>query len=163
MLRETGVPEMRKMTLRYPGHFDQILLLRELGLFDSSLVALGEQDVSPRAVTEHLLRSHWAFAPGEADITLLRVEIDVDADGDMKRYVHHMVDHHDRATNTNSMARTTGSTCTAIAGLVASGRYAQVGISAPEDVGRMPGCCQLILRYLAARGVAVDLWDETLS
>jgi saccharopine dehydrogenase-like NADP-dependent oxidoreductase len=163
MLRETGVPEMREMTLRYPGHFDQILLLRDLGFFDSSPVVLDEQEVSPRAVTEHLLLPHWAFDPGEADVTILRVEIDVDANGDMKRYVHHMIDRYDRVTDTSSMARTTGYTCTAIARLVASGRYAQVGISAPEDVGRTPGCCQLILRYLAERGVALDAWEETIS
>jgi saccharopine dehydrogenase-like NADP-dependent oxidoreductase len=163
MLRETDVSEMREMTLRYPGHFDQILLLRDLGFFDSSPVALGGQDVSPRAVTEHVLRSHWAFTPGEADVTLLQVEIDVDACGDTKRYVHHMIDRYDRATDTSSMARTTGHTCTAIASLVASGRYAQVGVSAPEDVGRTPGCCQLILSYLAERGVAVDVWEETIA
>jgi lysine 6-dehydrogenase len=160
MLRQTDVPEMREMTLRYPGHFDQILLLRDLGFFDSSPC---EQDVSPRAITEHLLRSHWAFTPGEADVTLLQVEIDVDAGDDMKRYVYCMIDRYDRATDTSSMARTTGYTCTAIAGLVGSGRYAQVGVSAPEDVGRTPGCCQSILSYLAERGVTLDVWEETIA
>jgi saccharopine dehydrogenase-like NADP-dependent oxidoreductase len=162
MLRETTVPEMREMTLRYPGHFDQILLLRDLGFFDSSPVAVGGRSVSPRAVTEHILRSHWAFASGEADITILRVEIDVSANGDMKRYVYHMIDRYDRATDTSSMARTTGYTCTAIAQLVASKQYAQAGVSAPEDVGRSLGCCQSILRYLAERGIVLDVWEEAV-
>ena len=158
MLRETDVAEMREMTLRYPGHLDQVLLLRDLGLLDSQPLAVGDREMSPRAVTERLLVRHWAFDPGEADIALMRVEIDID--GQVQRHVYRLMDRYDRETGTSAMARTTGYTCTAVVGLVASGRYADTGITPPEDVGRARGCCERILRHLAERGIRLDVQQE---
>ncbi len=162
MMRETGVSEMREMTLRYPGHFDQVSLLRDLGLFDREPITVGGQEVSPRAVTECLLGPHWAFDSGEADVTLLLVEIDIDIGRGRKRYVHRLIDYYDGVTGTSAMARTTGYTCTAIAELVASGGYARRGMSAPEDVGRAPGCCEWIRRHLAKRGIVIDVQEESI-
>lgn len=163
LLRETDVWEMREMTLRYPGHFDQILLLRDLGFFGESPIAVGTREVCPRAVTEQLLFPDWAFEPGEADVTILRVEIDVDGEGGPVRRTHELIDRHDPATGASAMARTTGYTCAAVAALVGSGRYAHVGVSAPEDVGRAPGCCRAILAYLAERGVVLEEREEAVG
>lgn len=153
LLREAHVPAMREMTLRYPGHVEQMLLLREMGLFDTRPVDVDGVTVRPRAVTERLLFPLWEFAPGEADVTVMRVEIDVQEQDGTTRHVFDLLDRYDAASDTSSMARTTGFTCTAIVGLVASGRYARTGVSAPEDVGREADCCAEVLRYLEERGV----------
>lgn len=153
LLRETHVPEMREMTLRYPGHVEQMLLLRDMGLFDTRPVEVDGVTVRPRALAERLLFPLWEFAPGEPDVTVMRVEIDVIDRASTTRHVFDLLDRFDAASGTSSMARTTGYTCTAIASLVASGRYARTGISAPEDVGREPTCCAAVLRYLEERGV----------
>jgi len=156
LLRDTHVPEMREMTLRYPGHLDQMLLLRDLGLFETAPVEVDGAAVRPRAVLERLLFPLWEFAPGEGDLTAMRVEVDVEQRGTVTRHQYDLLDRFDHESGISSMARTTGYTCTAVARLVASGRYARTGLSAPEDVGRAPGCCDLVLRDLAERGVRLE-------
>jgi len=156
LLRDTYVPEMREMTLRYPGHVEQMLLLRDMGLFDTGTVEVEGVSVRPRALTERLLFPLWEFAPGEGDVTVMRVEVDVAARGGVTRHQYDLLDRFDRETGTSSMARTTGYTCTSVARLVASGRYARAGVSAPEDIGRAPGCCGAVLDDLAERGVRLQ-------
>jgi hypothetical protein len=36
-----------------------------------------------------------------------------------------------------------------------------VVISAPEDVGRAPGCCEQILRRRAERGIVLDVQKDS--
>lgn len=163
LLRETHVPEMREMTLRYPGHVEQMLLLREMGLFDTEPLDVDGVTVRPRSVTERLLFPLWEFAPGEPDVTVMRVEIDVGGGAGTTRHVFDLLDRYDAASGTSSMARTTGYTCTAIVGLLAMGRYSRPGVSAPEDVGREPGCCDAVLRYLEERGVLLRETAQALE
>jgi saccharopine dehydrogenase-like NADP-dependent oxidoreductase len=163
MLREDGVPEMREMTLRYPGHVAQIALLRELGFFAREPIDVAGQSVSPRVVTERLLFPHWEFRPDEEDLTVLRVEIDVETAGRRLRRAWHLLDRYDASTGTSSMARTTGYTCTAVVDLVASGAYARSGIAAPEDIGRAPGCFERVVRHLADRGIALGLSEAAVG
>lgn len=153
LLREEHVPEMREMTLRYPGHARQILLLRELGLFGTAPLAVGSIRVPPRDVAAALLFPLWEFAPGEPDLTVLRVEVDVARGGSTERITYDMLDHYDAQSDTSSMARTTGFMGTAILHLVADGTFARLGVSAPEDVGRAEGCFDRVRHYLEARGV----------
>jgi len=161
MLRE-DVPEMREMTLRYPGHIDQVVLLRDLGFFEAEPRRVGDRTVVPRELTESLLFPAWEFAPGEEDVTVLRVEIDVEDGGKRRRRTWETIDRYDRATGTSSMARTTGYTCTGVVDLVTGGRYSKPGLSAPEDVGRAPGCCERVLAHLAQRGVVLAEREEPL-
>lgn len=155
VLRYEAIPNMREMTLRYPGHCRQMALLRDLGLFGRTPLEVEGVMVSPRAVTSRLLFPHWEFAPGEEDLTVFRVEIDAESDGVLRRQVFDLVDRYDRLTATSSMARTTGYVCTALVRLVASGRYAEPGISPPERVGTVPGCLEQVTRDLSARGVVL--------
>jgi len=75
-------------------------------------------------------------------------------EGDQPRqYEYQLYDEYDAATQTSSMARTTGYTCTAGAELVLQGLYTEKGVSPPELVGRNDACFDFIMRYLALRGV----------
>ena len=156
MLRETHVAEMREMTLRYPGHGEQMVLLRETGLFGTQPLDVDGVTVRPRALTARVLFPLWDFAPGEPDVTVMRVEIDVAGEDGITRHIFELPDRRGAATGISSMARTTGYTCTAIVSLIASGGYARAGVSAPEDVGREPGCCAAVLRYLNERRVILQ-------
>jgi saccharopine dehydrogenase-like NADP-dependent oxidoreductase len=112
--------------------------------------------VRPRDLTTRLLFPLWEFRPGEADLTVLRVEVDAVRAGAADHHVFDLLDRYDAATGISSMGRTTGYTCTAIVRLVARGLYARPGVSPPEFVGREPGCFQRIVEDLAARGVALQ-------
>ena len=155
LLADDAVPDMRELTLRYPGHANQMRLLREMGLFDTTPVELDGVKVSPRDLTTRLLFKLWEFGPEEADLTAMRVEVDTTAGGKTERHVYDMLDRYDRDTDTSSMARTTGYTCTAIVQLVARGQYAHVGISPPEFVGRETACFEQVMRHLEERGVVL--------
>lgn len=163
LLADDAVPDMRELTLRYPGHADQMRLLREMGLFDTTPVELNGVSVVPRDLTTRLLFPLWEFGPSEADLTALRVEVDTVVAGKTVRHVYEMLDRYDRQTDTSSMARTTGYTCTAIVHLVARGQYKHVGISPPEFVGRDIACFEQVVRYLDQRGVSITHSTEAVE
>jgi saccharopine dehydrogenase-like NADP-dependent oxidoreductase len=72
--------------------------------------------------------------------------------GRPRTYTYDLLDRYDPATDTTSMARTTGYTCTAVVRAVAQGRYTRKGISPPEYLGR-EGCWDFIREDLAKRNV----------
>jgi saccharopine dehydrogenase-like NADP-dependent oxidoreductase len=163
LLRYDEIPNMKEMTLRYPGHADQVRLLRDMGLFAKKPIAVGGVAVSPIDVTSRLLFPLWKFEPGEEDLTVFRVEIDAVHGGVARRHVFEILDRYDSATATSSMARTTGYVCTALVRLVASGQYTEPGISPPEMIGRVPGCLERVTRDLAARGITLTRSTEDIA
>jgi saccharopine dehydrogenase-like NADP-dependent oxidoreductase len=155
LLHDERVPDMRELTLRYPGHAAQMRLLAEMGLFDTEPIEVDGSSVRPRDVAARLLFPAWEFGPGEADITVLRLEIDIGGAAP-QRLVFELLDRYDEATGISSMARTTGYTCTAMVHLVAAGLWTKHGVAPPEAVGREPGCYEHVVEYLAQRGVVLE-------
>jgi saccharopine dehydrogenase-like NADP-dependent oxidoreductase len=157
LLDTVRVPDMKEKTLRYPGHAEQMKVLREMGLFDPEPVAVGEVLVSPLDLTAQLLFPLWRFEPGERDLTVMRVEVDAARGSSDQRYRYDLLDHYDPATDTASMARTTGYTCTALAHLLTHGLYTTPGVSPPELVGRDTRCFQFVIEYLEDRGISLSV------
>ncbi len=155
LLHDERVPDMRELTLRYPGHAAQMRLLADMGLFDTEPIEVDGSSVRPRDVATRLLFPVWEFGPGEADITVLRVEIDVGGAAP-QRHVFELLDRYDEPTGTSSMARTTGYTCTAMVHLVAAGLWTTPGVAPLEVVGREPGCYEHVVQYLEERGVVLE-------
>ncbi|UCG87040.1 MAG: saccharopine dehydrogenase NADP-binding domain-containing protein [Gemmatimonadota bacterium] len=157
LLDTIHVPDMKEKTVRYPGHAEQMRLLREMGLFDSEAVEVGGVHVSPLELTAKLLFPLWRFEPGEPDLTVMRVEVDALTGDTNQSYRYDLLDRYDPTTDTASMARTTGYTCTALTRLVARGLYTQPGVSPPELVGREVGCFDFVIADLKARGVSLTV------
>ncbi len=155
LIRTFSAPNMKEMTLRYPGHASLMAVLRESGFFSTEPLQVEGQSVRPLAVTAKLLFDHWKLHPGEEDFTVMRVVLEGRKDGRQVRYTYDLLDSYDRASNTTSMARTTGYTCTQVARQVLGGQFRQVGICPPEYVGRTPGCYQLLIDGLAARNIVL--------
>jgi saccharopine dehydrogenase-like NADP-dependent oxidoreductase len=156
LLTTSKVPEMREMTLRYPGHADQMELFRETGLFSEEPVDVSGTPVVPLELTARLLFPIWRYEPGEEDLTVMRVEVDTREDGRLVRHTYDLLDRYDADTGLSSMARTTGFTATALARRILSGEFARPGVSFPEHLGREPRCFKAILTDLGARGVRVE-------
>jgi saccharopine dehydrogenase-like NADP-dependent oxidoreductase len=135
LLSTMPVPDMVEKTLRYPGHAERMRMLRETGFFSEQPLALGTVSVAPLALTARLLIDAWRFAPGEADLTVMRVLIEGLEGGRRVRHTYDLLDHYDAATDTSSMARTTGYTCAAAVRLLASGGYRRAGVTPPELLG----------------------------
>jgi saccharopine dehydrogenase-like NADP-dependent oxidoreductase len=160
LLRTMDVPSMVEKTLRYPGHADKMRMLRETGFFGTEPMEAGGARVRPLDVTAKLLFSSWQLGPGEEDFTVMRIVVEGEKDGRRARYAWDLLDRFDRETNTTSMARTTGYTCTAAVRMVAAGLYDRRGISPPEFVGRDAGAYAFIMSELAARGIT---FKETVT
>ncbi len=131
-------------------------VFRESGFFDQQPLELGGARVLPRELTSHLLFAQWRLAEGEADLTVMRVEIGGLRGGAVRSYRFDLLDRYDAATKTTSMARTTGYTCTMAARQLLAGRFARKGVCPPEFMGRDQACFDAILAGLEARGVHLE-------
>jgi saccharopine dehydrogenase-like NADP-dependent oxidoreductase len=158
-----GAPNMREKTLRYPGHVDKMLLLRESGFFGEQEIQVGAGKIRPVDVTAALLFPMWRLRDDEGDITVMQIIIEGTKNGQRMRYVYDLLDRYDRIQGITSMARTTGYTATMALRLVAEGLYRKTGISPPEFLGQQVGCVDYLLRGLTARGVQYRERIEVLS
>jgi len=160
LLTTVEVPNMVEKTLRYPGHADQMLMLRETGFFSSRPIEIGGQRIRPIDLTSRLLFPAWKLEDGEAEFTAMRLTIDTVSEGTVIRHLYRMFDRNDKENGVSSMARTTGYTCTATVRALAKGAFSQKGIIAPEFVGQNPEAFTIIRSELDKRGVQVDHNEE---
>jgi lysine 6-dehydrogenase len=148
-----NIPNMIEKTLRYPGCIEYLRVLRETGFFSYEEIEVKGMKVRPIDVTAKLLFPKWKLKPGEEEFTVMRIRIDGEENGAKKSYKYSLLDRTDKKTNTLSMARTTGYTCTAAAHLVLDGKFTRKGICPPEYLGEDASHFTFIRDYLAARGV----------
>lgn len=147
------IPNMIEKTLRYPGCIEYLKVLRESGFFSYEPIEVNGVSVRPIDVTAKLLFPKWKLKKGEEDFTIMRVKIEGVEKGKTKTYTYNLLDRFDKKTNTISMARTTGYTCTAVANLMLDGVFEKEGVNAPEIVGAQSGNLTYILKYLEERNV----------
>lgn len=148
-----GIPNMIEKTLRYPGCVEYLRVLRESGFFSYDAVDINGTKVRPIDVTAKLLFPKWKLKPGEEEFTVMRIKIKGRDNGQPREITYHLLDHTDTKTNTLSMARTTGYTCTAAAHLVLDGKFTTKGICPPEYLGFDESNFEFIVNYLRERKV----------
>jgi saccharopine dehydrogenase-like NADP-dependent oxidoreductase len=163
-LRKTmQVPFMKEKTLRYPGHANLMRVFRESGFFGTETVEVEGQKVRPIAITSKLIFDQWRLREGERDVTVMRVAIEGERNGNKVRFTHHLLDRYDEATQTTSMARTTGYTCTIVARQVLKGLFNRKGVCPPEYVGVAARCYDDLLVEYGRRGIRVDEFVEEIT
>jgi lysine 6-dehydrogenase len=150
------IPDMVERTLRYPGHRELMLAFRESGFFSDEPIDVDGVAVTPRAFTSKILFDQWKLHPGEPELTIMRVTVEGTENGKPVRHVYHLDDRGDAATQTSSMARTTGYTCTAMLECLLDGSWTRPGVTPPERVGQAPGLWEKIRAHLAARAVTFE-------
>ena len=163
LLRTSKCPDLVEKTLRYPGHRDQMELLRAGGFFSDEPVTLRDGTrVRPLDVTAALLFPLWQLGAGQEELTVMKVEVEGVLDGQAVRHTWDLLDR-TAADGTSSMARTTGYTCTAVARLVADGLWTRPGVSPPEFLGADSACFDRVFADLEARGVVYRHRSESLD
>jgi saccharopine dehydrogenase-like NADP-dependent oxidoreductase len=153
LLKTMDIPNMIEKTMRYPGTIEYVKVLRDTGFFSYDIINVGDKQIRPIDLTAELLFSKWKMEPGEADVTAMQIKIIGKKEGEDNAIVYKLVDRFDPSSNTTSMARTTGYTCTAVAQLLLSGKYTRKGISPPEYVGTTEENYKFVINYLSDRGV----------
>ena len=151
------IPNMIEKTLRYPGCIEYLRVLRESGFFSYEAVDIHGVKVRPVDVTAKLLFPKWKLKPGEEEFTVMRIRISGMENGGAMAYEYNLLDRTDSGTQTLSMARTTGYTCTAVAHLVLDGKFTRKGICPPEYLGEKEDHFKFIVGYLKERGVVYGI------
>lgn len=150
------VDDMVERTLRYPGHLAMMRALADAGCFGTTPVRVGEQWVAPRRLTAALLFPQWEYAPGERDLTALRVDVSgTDAGGHPAHDAWQMLDRAAEGSVLSSMARTTGIPAAITARWLVDGTVAAPGVHPPERLG-LDGCGPQMRDELRRRGIAID-------
>ena len=156
------VPDMREKTLRWPGHRELALALRESGFLSEEPIAATDAQgkpvqIVPREATSRMLFKEWKLEATDREFTAMRVTVRGSdrATGQPREAVWQLLDRGDPATQTSSMARTTGYTCTAAAELILSGFLKTPGVHPPERLGAVPGALDRVLQHLRERQVLV--------
>jgi len=155
MIETLTVPEMVEKTLRYPGHREKMLALRQAGFFSEQPVEIAGQKVRPVDLSAKILFPQLNVEAGEEDLTILRVVVSGEKDGQPLRLTYDLFDRFDRKSGIHSMARTTGYTATAVARAVARGLIKKNGIIAPEFLGLEPEVFNFIRKELLNREIII--------
>ena len=143
------IPNMKEKTLRYPGHIDLMKGLIKAGFLNTTPVSFKGQQISPMEFTSSLLFDQWKLGENEAEFTLMQIKIS-DAE---KTICYDLYDEYDAATQTSSMGRTTGYTCTAALNMLIEKLFTEKGVFPPELVGKDEACFNFILNYLRERNI----------
>lgn len=154
------IPDMKEKTLRYPGHIEYVRVLRETGFLSTTPMDIKGVKVSPMDLTSKLLFAEWKLGDTEPEFTVMRVTVRGEKDGRRMEVVTDLYDEYDAASQTSSMARTTGYTATAAIHLLADGVFTEKGVFPPELVGRHAACYQHFMAYLKARNVVYDVKER---
>ncbi|MFC1730695.1 saccharopine dehydrogenase family protein [candidate division KSB1 bacterium] len=153
-------PDMIEKTLRYKGHIEKMLLLKETGFFSKEPIELNGVEIIPLELTSKLLFSKWQLKEGDEDITVMKIIVEGKKNNKKIRYTWDLYDTYDAQTKTHSMARTTGYAATAAVRLITSGLYSQKGVSPPEYIGKYHECVKFMLDDLKKRNV---IYKETVE
>jgi len=156
-------PNMKEKTLRYPGHIEKMLVLRESGFFSEKEIELNGIKIKPIDFTSKLLFPIWELKEGDEEFTVMRVLIEGKKDKKKIRYTYNLLDRHNEKTNVHSMARTTGYTATTVLRLLAEGLFHRKGICPPEYIGQISNCVGFVLDGLRERGIVYQQVVETLE
>jgi saccharopine dehydrogenase-like NADP-dependent oxidoreductase len=153
---------MEERTLRWPGHVEQMRLLRSMGLFDETPRKLGGVEVVPRDVACDLLFPMWKMDPekGDRDLTIMQVEVHGFKGKDEITYTWDLWDRFDENSWTNSMGRCTGCTCAIFARAIQKGLIGQKGVLAPEKLAADDNLYEFVMKEQAVRGL---VYKETVK
>lgn len=143
------ISNMREKTLRYPGHRDRIMSLLAAGFLSEKPLDINGSHISPLEFTSKILFDSWRLGPKEDECTAMKITVE----GETVRHIWELLDRTDHATQTSSMARTTGYTCCAVAELVLAKKWQRAGVSPGEIVGRQEGVFNFVRHFLEEREI----------
>jgi lysine 6-dehydrogenase len=158
---EGKVGECFEKTLRYPGHYDLLCELKELGLFSNQKMRVGNVEVAPRAVLSKLFEGK--FAGKGPDLCIMRLEAHESVKapgvrgllgGKLKGRVatFTMVDHYDPKSDMSAMMRTTAFPASIVLQMMCAGAVSKHGAVLQErDVP-----AETFLEEIARRGIKIE-------
>lgn len=108
-------------TIRYPGHYEQMKLFKDLGFIEVEPIDVVGHSIRPRDVFHALMQKVWAL-PEEKDLLVLRVDVEGHHEGRPVRHRSLVVDHQDETTGFSAMERTTAFSAAIVTAMQAAGQ-----------------------------------------
>jgi lysine 6-dehydrogenase len=158
---EGKVGECFEKTLRYPGHYDLLCELKELGLFSKEKMRVGKVEVAPRELMSKVFEGK--FAGKGPDVCIMRLEAHESVKtpgvrgllgGKLKGRVatFTMVDHYDPKSDMSAMMRTTAFPASIVLQMMCLGTIAKRGAVLQErDVP-----AEAFLEEIKRRGITIE-------
>lgn len=137
-------------TLRYPGHYEKVQLLKDLGLLETTPLRVNGYRVVPRKVFVAVAEPRLRF-PNEGDLLVLRVIVKGRKKGKEEEIVYDVLDYYDPKTRFTAMQRMTGFSAAIMLEMLAQGRIHGWGVIPVEKA--MPG--HAVLKEVRRRGIGV--------
>ena len=153
------IPNMKEKTLRYPGHIALIQALKQAGFFDEKEIEISGNKIRPVDFTSKILFNQWKLQPAEAEFTIMTIVLKGLMNNRPTTLQYFLYDEYNAATQTASMSRTTGYTCTAAVNMLAENLFTHKGVFPPELVGKHKPCYDFIMNYLAERNI---IWTKKI-
>jgi len=134
-------------TLRYPGHFEKIRTLADLGLLDLDPVDVNGQRVVPRALFHRAAAPRLNF-PNDRDLVVLRVRCAGERDGEAITVQYDLLDYHDESMGFTAMERLTGFPAAIVASMLAHGRVEPGAVPLEQAIPAEPFMQELLRRSI---------------
>lgn len=137
-------------TLRYPGHYDKIQAIKDLGLLETEPVRVSGSEVRPVDVFVAAAGPRLSF-PDDRDLLVLKVIVRGQRDGRRMEIVYDVLDYYDPKTGFTAMQRTTGFSAAVVLEMLALGSIRKTGF-VPLEKG-VPG--RAFFSEIRRRGIQV--------
>ncbi len=137
-------------TIRYPGHYAQMKLLKDLGFIDLDPVDVVGHSLRPRDFFHTIMQRVW-YRPEEKDLLVLRVDVEGTKDGKNVRHRSLIVDRHDDKTGFSAMERTTAFSAAVVTAMQAQDRTPKGAVPLETSVN-----AQEFVREIGRRGIAIE-------
>ncbi len=142
-------------TIQYPGHCEQIRLIKELGLLDSEKLTLPSGvEVAPQTVLMTQLSKKLTGECG--DVVILRITVTGVKDRKPIQCVWNLVDYGDEAGKLSAMSKLGGYCASIIAQMVAREDITNRGVLFQQEC--VPA--KLLLAELAGRGISLTMTER---
>ena len=145
--------QLDERTVRWTGHAEKMRFMIQAGFFERRRIKVDGGEVSPLDFSSALL-TQLLKRGDHRDVTVMRVETSGIKEGKHVTVRHELLDKYDETTETTSMGRTTGFTCSIISQMVGRGEIEGRGLLPPEEA-LDNAMVEKLLRELAAKGVKV--------
>ena len=130
-LEQASLHSLGRYTMRWPGHCAFWKAIVDLHLLDDEPVLVDGTAVNPQHFMAAAMSPYLQYADGERDVTVVRVDVKGQKNGEPKRLVYQMVDKRDLETGFMSMNRTVGYTVSIGALMIGSGQLTKRGLLSP--------------------------------
>ena len=125
--------EFAEKTIRWPGHWQGVEVLKECGLLDLTPVEFEDSKIAPRDFLLSIIEPKLRPLEGDTDVCVMWNTVTGTKNGQKVRIDYYLWDEADTINNISSMARVTGFSAAIGAVFIGKGEIKNKGIVPPED------------------------------